>query len=176
MLFFHSPYSNLYLSLHMESPRWNCHVITPGFLCPLLTVFISDSTLSMAVHYDPSFVCYSLSHSLPTGTSRKEGEEDEERGEERGGGARRRVGGVRWRGGSDRMQERGRIDGDIGSCKTPDTDYYTGHQTPPTTPHPTLTIIPHHLCVVIPLVSIILLVCWLWLYVWLYIVQYNGSM
>ena len=46
---------------------------------------------------------------------------------------------------------------DIGSHRTPDTDYFTGHQTPPTTPHPTLTFIPHHLCVVITLVSIYLL-------------------
>ena len=121
---------------------------------------ISDSTLSMAVHFVS--VPLSLPHSLPTGASMKEGEGREERGKERGGGARRRVGGVRWKGGSEGGEGRGGIDGDIG---TSDTDYCTEHQTQPTTPHPTLTIIPHHLCVVIPLVSIILLVCWLWLYV-----------
>ena len=110
-------------------------------------------------------VSFCLLHSLPIGTSRKEGGGSEEGGEERGDGARRRVGGVRWRGVSGGGEERRGIDGDIGSHRTPDTDYCTGRQTPPTTPHPTLTFIPHHLCVVITLVSIILLVCWLWLYV-----------
>ena len=77
------------------------------------------------------------------------------------GGARRRVGRVGWKRGSKRGDGGGGIDRDIG---TPGTDNCTGYQTPPTTPHLTLMIISHPLCVVILLVSIILLVYWLWHY------------
>ena len=61
---------------------------------------------------------------------------------------------------------RGGIDGDVVHVfKTPDTDYSTEHRTLCTTPHSILMIILHHLCVVVILVSIILLVCWLWFHV-----------